>query len=349
MAPNGNRCVLYTCLSDICFGAWDASGSLMFVKTVRLPWKQGEWRQVALSWGKQLEVSVDGQKKISTPWDGLFGPLAAERDKLRLYVGHWYSGAVECEYTIDELAIMGPRPDNMACRPRASVPLLEGAPKLDGKLDDPFWQKAGKLTGFVGLVKRELNRVQPNVLAAYTDAGLYLGATVPLPEGRGAQATLTAHNSSIYTEDTIELFMQPSLSSPACFQLLANAIGTKAEIHYDEKGGQVKDYNPDWQVATSSKEGEWTAEIFIPYKAIGLSGPPKAGDVWARTSAWTASAAPARRERGRSRPGISASRSLSASCCSPARPGRCARTTSPRFARAIRPSASTSSAIFRRR
>ena len=97
----------------------------MLVKTVRLPWKQGECEQVALSWGKQLEVSVDGQKKISTPWDGLFGPLAAEHDKLRLYVGHWYSGGIECEYTIDELTIMGPRPDNMACRPRASVPLLE--------------------------------------------------------------------------------------------------------------------------------------------------------------------------------------------------------------------------------
>ena len=60
LAPNGNRCVLYTCLSDICFGAWDASGNLMLAKTARLPWKQGEWRQVALSWGKRAR-SVRGR------------------------------------------------------------------------------------------------------------------------------------------------------------------------------------------------------------------------------------------------------------------------------------------------
>jgi hypothetical protein len=280
ISPNGNRCVLYTCLADICFAATDPANNLILFKSERVPWKEGEWRQITLTWGNELEVSVDGQKKLSAAWDGLFGTLPIEREKFRLYVGHWYSGGIENEYTIDELTVLGARPGNLACRPRASVPLLEGAPTLDGKLDDPFWQKAGKVTGFVGLAKRELDRVQPTVLMAYTDAGLYLGGTIPLPEGRRAQATLTAHNSSIYSEDTIELFLQPALSSPACFQLLSNAIGTKSEWQYDDKGGQVKGFNPEWQVATSSKDGEWTTEVFIPFKALGLSAPPKAGDVW---------------------------------------------------------------------
>jgi hypothetical protein len=171
-------------------------------------------------------------------------------------------------------------PGNVGCRPRASVPLLEGAPTMDGKLDDPFWQKAGKLTGFVGLSKRELDREQPTVLVAYTEAGLYLGGDIPLPNGRRSQATLTAHNSSIYTEDTLELFLQPVPASPVCYQLLANAIGTKADVQYTDKGEQVKGYNPEWQVVTSGAAGEWTAEVFIPFKSLGLSNAPKAGDVW---------------------------------------------------------------------
>jgi hypothetical protein len=281
MSENNNSCQLYSGgLNDISFIARDATSNIVFVKGAGVVWNKGEWHLITLRWGNALEVSVDGKQRFSAPWDGLFGPLAVEREKFRMYVGHHSAGAIESEYTIDELTILGPTPGNVACRPRASVPLLEGAPTLDGKLDDPFWQKAGKVTGFVGLSRRELDRVQPTVLIAYTNAGLYLGETVPLPDGRRPQATLTAHNSSVYSEDAFELFLQPLPSSPAFFQLLANAIGTEAEYQYADTGEAVKGYNPEWQVATSSKESEWTAEVFIPFKSLGLSGPPKAGDVW---------------------------------------------------------------------
>jgi hypothetical protein len=269
---------LFTSVTAVAFVIRNPQGDMILNGEASLAWKQGEWHQLRLTWGRALEVWVDGEKGCSIPWDGLFGPVLVEKEKMRLFVGNSNPGY--SDFTMDELAVLGPRPGNVASRPRMSVPLLEGAPALDGKLDDPFWEKAGKATGFVGYNQRELVRNQPAFLAAYTAEGLYLGARIPLPEGRPPKAALTAHNAGIYTEDAFELLLQPNPSSPAFCQFSANAIGTKAEVQYTDKGEPERSFNPDWKVATSSKDGEWTATAFIPFKALSLAAAPKAGDVW---------------------------------------------------------------------
>jgi hypothetical protein len=270
---------IYTCLHDVSIAVTNPDQNFVLTASTPLVWKQGEWRQIKIVWGNALELWVDGDKKLTQVWDGLFGPLPTPKDNLSAFVGYYWSG-MHSEFTMDELTVQGPRPGNLAGRPRMAVPLLDGAPTLDGKLDDPFWQQAGMTTGFCGMSKRELDRDQPAFLAAYTTAGLYFGARIPLPDGRRPSAMMTAHNSGVYSEDSIELLLQPTRSSPAFYHFAANAIGTKAEVQWSEAGVPVKGYDPEWQVATSSKDGEWIAEAFIPYKALGLNGPPKAGDVW---------------------------------------------------------------------
>jgi hypothetical protein len=243
-------------------------------------WKPGVWRQLKVAWGNALEVWVDGEKTHSMPWDGLFGPLPAEGAKMRLFIGGRDARHTRNEFTIDELTVLGPRPGNVAWRPRMSVPLLDGAPEMNGTLHDPFWLKAGEATGFVGSARRELVRDQPTFLAAYTADGLYFGARIPMPGGREPKAALTEHNAGFSAEDALEVFLQPRPSSPAFFQFAANAIKTKAEAQFTEKGEPVKSFNPDWKVATGFRYGNFTAEIYIPFKALGLDAPPKAGDVW---------------------------------------------------------------------
>jgi hypothetical protein len=280
VAPEWSRVVVYTCLKDVCVGVWQPDGNLTQSLAVPQEWHQDEWRHLKLSWGNALEIWVDGEKRKSVPWDGLFGPVQVDPEKLRLCIGCWTTGTMDSEFTIDELAVFGPRLGNLGCRPRVSVPLLDGEPAMTGTLEDPFWQKAGQVTGFVGLAKRELDPDQPAVLMAYTTAGLYVGAKVPLPGGRRPQAMLASHDAAVESEDAIEIFLQPSPASPACVQLLASAIGTRADYRHSDKGEVDKGYNPDWRVATGGKEGEWTIEVFVPFTALGLPGPPKSGDVW---------------------------------------------------------------------
>jgi hypothetical protein len=271
--------MIYSCLHDVTVAVRNPEQNLLLADGWQTAWKQGEWRHIRVTWGNAVEVWVDDEKRLTLPWEGLFGPLPVSKEKLTAEIGFYYSGNVQSEFTMDELTVQGPRPGNLACRPRMALPLLEGAPKLDGTLDDPLWQKAGKVTGCVQLSKRELDRDQPSFLAAYTASGVYIGAQIPLPGGRRPSATMMGHNSDVYREDSIELFFQPGPAT-GTFQFAANALGTKAEVRRSAAGEQIKEYDPDWQVATTSKEGEWTATAFIPYKAFGLNGPPKAGDVW---------------------------------------------------------------------
>ena len=60
-------------------------------------WKQGEWHHVALSWGDELVVRVDGKRLGQRPFKGL---LDADIDHAVLRLGF-----DRCEFTVDELRI----------------------------------------------------------------------------------------------------------------------------------------------------------------------------------------------------------------------------------------------------
>ncbi|MGD0784019.1 MAG: hypothetical protein ABSA30_14320, partial [Candidatus Aminicenantales bacterium] len=132
MSSDGTQLELYSCLKDVSLAITNSERNMILAHGEPLLWNKGEWHQLRLTWGNSLDLWVDGVKKYSTPWDGLFGPLPVEKEKLRLYVGFRDPGALHSEFTMDELTVLGPRPGNLACRPRASLPLLEGEPKLDG-------------------------------------------------------------------------------------------------------------------------------------------------------------------------------------------------------------------------
>ena len=233
-----------------------------------------------LRWGNEVEVLADGKSVLKAPWDGLFGPLPVDKKSVSMIIGHPHPKSVDSEFTIDELMILRALDGQVGARPAMALPLLEDAPELDGELNDPFWENAGKVTGFVAFDQRRLKTDQPDVQAAYTNEGIYIAARMPLPEGRPARASLTSRDAAIYSEDTLEFFLQPPGFTPSYYQFMVNAIGTRFDI--TRQAGKRPDmgYNPDWQAKTGAEDGAWQVEIFVPFKAFGLSAPPEAGSVW---------------------------------------------------------------------
>jgi hypothetical protein len=55
------------------------------------------------------------------------------------------------------------------------------------------------------------------------------------------------------------------------YQFAINANGAQS----DNFGNKA-----DWKCAARKGEREWAVEVFIPYEAIGASGPPAAGLAW---------------------------------------------------------------------
>jgi hypothetical protein len=261
---------------------WNAERNLVFHRAFQQAWKPGEWHRLALRWGREMELWCDGERRASGPFDGLFGPLPVDLKATRAIVGsHIGWNDAESEFSLDELTVRGPGEGQIAPRPRLSVPQVTGAPTVDGDLGDPFWRQAARVSGFTCFDRDELAALQPVVTCAATELGLCVAVDAPLPEGAVARALLTERDAAIYTEDTVEIFLQPAgAAEGSFFQFMVSARGTRFDARHDGSTADVGGYAPEWQAAAALRPGGWCAEAIIPYAALGVAGPPQAGDVW---------------------------------------------------------------------
>ena len=260
----------------------NAERNIVFQRNFSAVWRPNEWHQLKLTWGREMALWCDGEKKVGGPFSGLFGPVTFDLATTVLYAGTQvgYSD-IESEFTLDDLIIRGPAADQISRRPRITLPLLSGKPTPDGRLDEPFWQDACRVQGFFRYTTDIMAPLQPAVLAAYTADGLWFGMEMTLPAGNAARAVLTQRDSPIYSEDTVEFFLQPKgLPEQDFYQFMVSAAGTRFDVRQTSGKPDVGGYNPEWQCAASGGPGRWCAEAFIPFKALGLDAAPAAGTLW---------------------------------------------------------------------
>ena len=266
-------------------GVFNAANNVVHMVSCKPDWRPGEWHRLSLSWGARLELRWDGKVQAREAVTGLFGAVPADVAKLTTIIGsHIGWSDVDSEFSLDDLAVFGPSPENIAPRPRLSVPQLSQAPTVDGALNEPFWQQAAHVSGFVKLERQELGAVQPVLLSAATAEALCLGLQVTYPDGRAPQAMLKEHDAAIYSEDTVEVFLQPPGQDGApYYQFMLSANGTRLDARgagTEPYRADIGGYNPEWQGVTSRLPNGWSAEIRIPFAALGEAKAPAAGALW---------------------------------------------------------------------
>jgi len=97
---------------------------------------------------------------------------------------------------------------------------------MDGRLDDPCWQKAVRSPRFVDLVTGRPGFFDTRMAAVWDDKALYLGYWIEEPD---IQARLTERDSFIWTENDVELFIA---GPDAYYEFQINALGTIYEVFY---------------------------------------------------------------------------------------------------------------------
>ena len=165
-------------------------------------------------------------------------------------------------------------PEHVVPVPEISVSQISTAPAIDGKLDDPAWRDATR----VSLEYNSLGdaAAQPTeVLVAYDAENLYIGYRCVEPNPERIRAEVKAHDGYVFYEDSAEVFLNVQPDPDAAYhQFSTNAIGTKYEaLTYDTS------FNPEWQVSASVDGQSCIAEIAIPFSAFGM-GTPATGTIW---------------------------------------------------------------------
>lgn len=272
---------LYTTLSGVIIYVSNEAGDRVWIRQHLMTMGPDKWIGVGLRWGEKLELVIDGEPVFDNPQSGLFGNVPYDTADQRIILGTPPGSGIENKLTFDELVISGPTPELITPRPRMSLPKLDGAPKLDGDLDESFWTQAGLTSGFGHATSTLAVAEQPRVFGAYTDEGLYLAFEVPLPDGRLPSAVLTGHDAAVYTEDSVEIFLQAPDAGGRFYQLMVSASGErfdarqgKDDFHPDQA------WNADWQVAAHQEPGLWRAEVFVPFAVLDDLSVPDESQLW---------------------------------------------------------------------
>lgn len=161
-----------------------------------------------------------------------------------------------------------------AAEPLSAGRLVEGdVLRLDGRIDDPAWQRA------VGREDFRQSQPQPGAPAsqrtvvrlAYDEAHLYVAIEALEAEPERIVARQMQRDSELFYDDHVTVVLDPHGRAREGYLFRVNAAGARRDALIFE--GQREDYDWDgrWRAAAHIHDTGWTAEIGIrSTNAVGV-------------------------------------------------------------------------------
>lgn len=156
---------------------------------------------------------------------------------------------------------------------------------VDGKLDEPVWQRIPPITSFVQTEPDEGKPVSEptEVRIFYDDKNLYLGFKCFDGQPDKILKRLDVHDAST-TSDSVDILLDPFYSRNSGYFFSINSMGVQFDATLREANGtqgfQMFDasWNAVWKDATSFDSRGWYVEVAIPFKILRF--PQKSPQEW---------------------------------------------------------------------
>jgi len=170
--------------------------------------------------------------------------------------------------------------------PNFSIPRIEETVVVDGRLDEPAWARATRLTGFSEYrpVDRQRAAEQTEVLVWYSPEALHFGIIAHDSEPGTIRAT-SADRDSLDREDSIRIYLDTFNDRRRAFVFGVNPLGAQEDGVQTEgafnagrmMGGSV-DLSPDYQFDSRGQitPTGYMVEIRIPFKSLRYPTTPGA-------------------------------------------------------------------------
>jgi hypothetical protein len=169
--------------------------------------------------------------------------------------------------------------------PSFSIPRLEEAVTIDGRLDEPAWSKAARLTGFSEYrpVDNQRASERTEVLVWYSPEAIHFGIIAYDSVPASVRAT-QADRDSLDREDTVRIFLDTFNDRRRAFVFGVNALGAQEDGVQTEGafnagrtfGMNAVDLSPDYQFDSRGQltpEG-YVVEVRIPFKSLRYPSAP---------------------------------------------------------------------------
>jgi len=170
----------------------------------------------------------------------------------------------------------------LRCRAAAGPPAAlatrtEGAPKINGRLDEPAWETAPELTGFVLTGSMQPASQQTSARILFDDEALYFGFTCSEDNMDKLVAADAGRDPQPLTDDCVHVLLGPTHDRFNFLQFAVSASGARFDASGDGVG-VAADWDAPWQAAVARGKDRWTAELAIPFACLQLND--KVGSIW---------------------------------------------------------------------
>lgn len=176
----------------------------------------------------------------------------------------------------------GHAPDPPASAPRVAahrITAAQGAPAIDGRLDDGIWAAADSIDG--------LTQTQPDAgkparfrtvaRLAVDDQAVYVAIRAYDPDPSRIAAQLTRRDEDS-PSDWLFVALDSRHDLRTAYVFGVNPLGVKRDFTVVDGGGDERGWDPVWQVETRRDSLGWTAEYRIPLAVLRYA--PDGEGVW---------------------------------------------------------------------
>lgn len=168
--------------------------------------------------------------------------------------------------------------------PQHVVPMVdaEHAPRVDGRVEPREWAYAAQLSPLLDHASGQTDQDRTVVYLTYTSERLYVGWQVYRSPEAGpmllAAGRSGAQESHIWSDDAVELLLDPGRTAQRAINFVGNAEGASADGMASPTVNIASNWNWDYQ-ATQTDWG-WQGELSIAFADLGLEGAPEPGSAW---------------------------------------------------------------------
>jgi hypothetical protein len=147
---------------------------------------------------------------------------------------------------------------------------VQQPPTIDGRLDDPAWRTATRVTNFVQ--QRPLDRepaTEPtDVYIAYDNDRLYVGVYAHYSDSGLVRAN-RVDRDRIWEDDRLSIIFDTFRDQQRAYRFAVNGYGVQGDALIGNGGG-LGDTSWDALFASAGQPAEdgWTAELAIPFKSL---------------------------------------------------------------------------------
>ena len=152
----------------------------------------------------------------------------------------------------------------------------EGSVRIDGRLDDPAWDKAVPIVDFIQKEPNEgaVPAEQMEVRVIYDNNAVYIGARMYNRKHTPIQAPLGRRDVVKDQAEYLLVSFDTFHDRRTAYAFGVTATGVRIDRYYpqDDEATFDEGFNPVWQARTDIEDDDWTAELWIPFSQLRFNG-----------------------------------------------------------------------------